>query len=173
MSLLVSITSKPLPNVFKVFSFISFAIIRRPYCEKISMSDPAGKMIEPIKISRCVLVIREIVPKVNVTQCNKKKPNSKFLTPSKRTCKSCEFRWRIWLLRKLAYTNKLTPYQKFASRVGYMGAGFVIAGQWTINPILFIIGFICIIVQTSSRKQWNLVALNMNGLIAWITHLIR
>jgi len=53
-----------------------------------------------------------------------------------------------------------------------MGSGFVIAGQWTINPILFIIGFICIIVQTSSRKQWNLVALNLNGLIAWIKHFI-
>jgi len=106
-------------------------------------------------------------------KCNKKKPNSKFLTPSKRTCKSCEFRWRIWLLRKLAYTNKLTPYQKFASRIGYMGSGFLIAAQWTIEPILYIIGFICVFVQTSSRKQWNLVALNINGLIAWITHLIR
>ena len=106
-------------------------------------------------------------------KCNKKKPSSKFLTPSKRTCKSCEFRWRIWLLRKLAYTNKLTPYQKFASRIGYMGSGFLIAAQWTIEPILYIIGFICVVVQTSSRKQWNLVALNINGLIAWITHLIR
>jgi hypothetical protein len=53
-----------------------------------------------------------------------------------------------------------------------MGAGFVIAGQWTIEPIFFIIGFICVIVQTSSRKQWNLVTLNVNGLIAWIIHLI-
>ena len=81
-------------------------------------------------------------------------------------------RWKHRLLKALKYTNKLTSYQKFASRVGYMGAGFVIAGQWTINPILFIIGSICIIVQTSSRKQWNLVALNVNGLIAWIIHLI-
>ena len=81
-------------------------------------------------------------------------------------------RWKHRLLKALRYTNKLTSYQKFASRVGYMGAGFVIAGQWTIEPVLFIIGFVCIIVQTSSRKQWNLVALNVNGLIAWIIHLI-
>ena len=81
-------------------------------------------------------------------------------------------RWRYRLLKTLRYTNKLTSYQKVASRVGYMGAGFVIAGQWTIEPIFFIIGFICVIVQTSSRKQWNLVALNINGLIAWIIHLI-
>ena len=77
------------------------------------------------------------------------------------------------LIKFLRYTNKLTAYQKVASRIGYMGAGFVIAGQWTIEPIFFIIGFICVIIQTSSRKQWNLVALNFNGLIAWLTHLIR
>ena len=77
------------------------------------------------------------------------------------------------LLKLLAYTNKLTAYQKFASRIGYFGAGFLIAGQWTLEPRLFIIGFICVIVQTSSRKQWNLVALNLNGLVAWITHLIK
>ena len=81
-------------------------------------------------------------------------------------------KWKYRLLKTLRYTNKLTSYQKVASRIGYMGAGFVIAGQWTIEPIFFIIGFICVIIQTSSRKQWNLVALNINGLIAWIIHLI-
>ena len=77
------------------------------------------------------------------------------------------------LLKLLAYTNKLTSYQKFASRVGYMGAAFLMAGQWTLEPILFIIGFICVIIQVSSRKQWNLVALNLNGLVAWITHFLK
>jgi hypothetical protein len=81
-------------------------------------------------------------------------------------------RWKYRLIRALRYTNKLTPWQKFASRVGYMGSGFVIAGQWTIEPMFFIMGFVCVIVQTSSRKQWNLVALNVNGLIAWIIHSI-
>ena len=75
------------------------------------------------------------------------------------------------LLKMLAYTNKLTSYQKVASRIGYFGAGFLIAGQWTLDPRLFIIGFICVMIQTSSRKQWNLVILNLNGLVAWITHL--
>ena len=77
------------------------------------------------------------------------------------------------ILKLLAYTNKLTSYQKFASRIGYMGAGFLIAGQWTLDPRLFIIGFICVIVQVSSRKQWNLVALNLNGLAAWINHFLK
>ena len=54
-----------------------------------------------------------------------------------------------------------------------MGAGFLIAAQWTIDPRFYIAGFICVIVQVSSRKQWNLVALNLNGLVAWITHFIK
>jgi len=82
-------------------------------------------------------------------------------------------RWKYRLIKFLRYTNQLTSYQKFASRVGYMGAGFLIAAQWTIDPRLYIIGFCCVIIQVSSRKQWNLVALNINGLTAWITHLIR
>ena len=53
-----------------------------------------------------------------------------------------------------------------------MGSGFLIAAQWTIEPRLYIIGFILVMVQTASRKQWNLVALNMNGLIAGLTLLI-
>jgi hypothetical protein len=82
-------------------------------------------------------------------------------------------RWRYRLIKLLRYTNRLTSYQKFASRVGYMGAGFLIAAQWTVEPIFYILGFCCVIVQVSSRKQWNLVVLNLNGLTAWITHLIR
>jgi len=54
-----------------------------------------------------------------------------------------------------------------------MGSGFLIAAQWTIEPTLYIIGFCLVIVQTSSRKQWNLVALNINGLIAWIIHFMK
>jgi len=77
------------------------------------------------------------------------------------------------MLKYFKYTNKLTSYQKFASRVGYMGAAFLMAGQWTLEPILFIIGFICVIIQVSSRKQWNLVALNLNGLAAWINHFLK
>jgi len=77
------------------------------------------------------------------------------------------------LIKFLRYTNKLTAYQKVASRIGYMGAGFLIAAQWTIEPALYVIGFTCVIIQVASRKQWNLVALNFNGLIAWLTHLIR
>tara|TARA_R110000822_G_scaffold199236_2_gene337106 strand:- start:273 stop:530 length:258 start_codon:yes stop_codon:yes gene_type:complete len=72
----------------------------------------------------------------------------------------------------LSYTTKLNSYQNVASRIGYMGTGFLIAAQWTLDPKLYILGFIAVMIQTSSRKQWNLVLLNINGLSAWILHLI-
>ena len=77
------------------------------------------------------------------------------------------------LLKIIATTKRLTPIEKMSTRIGYMGAGFLVAAQWTIEPKLYIIGFICVMVQTAARKQWNLVALNFNGLIAWITHFIK
>ena len=74
-------------------------------------------------------------------------------------------------LRSLVRQKRLSPWKRLATRSGYMGSGFLIAAQWTIEPKLYIVGFIMVMVQTASRKQWNLVALNMNGLIAWIKHL--
>jgi len=75
-------------------------------------------------------------------------------------------------LQSLVRQKKLTPVQRLSSRIGYMGSGFLIAAQWTITPELYVVGFILVVVQTASRKQWNLVVLNINGLIAWINHLL-
>jgi len=76
------------------------------------------------------------------------------------------------LLKSLVRQKRLSPWKRLATRIGYMGAGFLIAAQWTLEPKLYILGFICVMIQTASRKQWNLVALNFNGLIAWIKHFI-
>ena len=76
------------------------------------------------------------------------------------------------LLKIIATTKRLTPLEKMSTRIGYMGAGFLVAAQWTIEHKLYIIGFICVMVQTAARKQWNLVALNLNGLFAWTKHLL-
>ena len=75
-------------------------------------------------------------------------------------------------LKNLVRERKLTPLERMSSRVGYMGAGLLMAGQWTLEPMLFIIGFICVIIQVSVRKQWNLVVLQLNGLVAWTIHFI-
>ena len=76
------------------------------------------------------------------------------------------------LLKIIATTKRVTPIEKMSTRIGYMGAGFLVAAQWTIEPKLYILGFICVMVQTAARKQWNLVALNLNGLFAWTKHLL-
>ena len=76
------------------------------------------------------------------------------------------------ILKLIATTKRLTPLEKMSTRIGYMGAGFLVAAQWTIEPKLYIAGFICVMVQTAARKQWNLVALNLNGLFAWTKHLL-
>tara|TARA_R100001079_G_C4412422_1_gene136140 strand:- start:353 stop:607 length:255 start_codon:yes stop_codon:yes gene_type:complete len=76
------------------------------------------------------------------------------------------------ILQLLVRTRKLTPGEKLASRIGYFGAGCLLSAHWTLEPKLYIAGFVCILVQVASRKQWNLVVLNINGLVAWTRHLI-
>ena len=76
------------------------------------------------------------------------------------------------ILKSLVRERRITPKERLAARIGYMGAGLLIAAQWTVEPSLYIAGFICVLIQTTVRKQWNLVALQINGLVAWISHLI-
>ena len=80
--------------------------------------------------------------------------------------------WRRAILKTMVRDKRLSPIERLGTRIGYMGAGFLIAGQWTINPILFIMGFICVLIQVSIRRQWNLVVLQLNGLVAWTIHFI-
>lgn len=80
-------------------------------------------------------------------------------------------RW-MPILRVMVRDRKLNPIERLSTRVGYMGVGFLIAGQWTVEPILFMMGFICVLIQVLVRRQWNLVILQLNGLIAWTIHFI-
>ena len=75
-------------------------------------------------------------------KCGRKLPHKMFKHDRKKTCKSCEYRWWRSFLRYLVQQKRLTPAERMASRVGYMGAAFLMAGQWTVEPILFILGFI-------------------------------
>ena len=108
-------------------------------------------------------------------KCSNRKPDWMFKFykgKHKLTCRSCEYRWWRRLLKFMVRERKLTPLERMSSRIGYMGTGFLIAGQWTLEPVLFIIGFCCVIIQVSVRRHWNLVILQINGLIAWIIHLL-
>lgn len=106
-------------------------------------------------------------------KCNQRRPDWFYKTSRKKTCRQCEFSWWNFYLRYMVRNRQLTPAERMASRIGYMGAGFLMAGQWTVEPVLFIAGFICVLIQVFSRKQWNLVVLQLNGLIAWTIHFIK
>jgi hypothetical protein len=79
--------------------------------------------------------------------------------------------WNYYL-RNMVRDRRLTPAERLGTRIGYMGVGFLIAGQWTLNPAMYVVGFGCVLVQVGIRRQWNLVALQLNGLIAWTIHFI-
>ncbi len=85
--------------------------------------------------------------------------------------KKIKARW-MPLLRAMVRNRRLSPIERLATRIGYMGVGFLIAGQWTINPVLYMMGFSCVLIQVATRRQWNLVLLQLNGLIAWTIHFI-
>jgi len=74
------------------------------------------------------------------------------------------------LLKIMVANRHLSPAERLATRIGYMGAGFLIAAQWTVEPTLYILGFACVLVQTAQKKQWNLAVLQLNGLFAWLKH---
>ena len=82
-------------------------------------------------------------------------------------------KFKIWwkqLLKQMVRDRRLTPAERFGTRIGYMGVGFLIAAQWTLSPPLYVMGFLCVLIQVAIRRQWNLVALQINGLIAWLIH---
>ena len=81
--------------------------------------------------------------------------------------KKIKARWRP-ILRTMVRDKRLTAIERLGTRIGYMGAAFLMTGQWTVEPILFI----CVLVQVSIRRQWNLVILQLNGLVAWTIHFI-
>ena len=68
--------------------------------------------------------------------------------------KKIKARW-IPLLRAMVRDRRLSPIERLATRVGYMGVGFLIMGQWTLIPACFIAGFICVMIQVAVRRQWK------------------
>ena len=57
-------------------------------------------------------------------------------------------------LKKVGYqclvrNRQITPLERLGARIGYLGAGLLIAAQWTVEPPLYIAGFLCVLVQTS------------------------
>lgn len=104
-------------------------------------------------------------------KCQKEKPNWKFLNDKKKTCKKCEYRFKQRLLRSLVHNRRLTAVERLANRLGYMGTGFFITAPHLLPStpgivIYFLAGLLCI-PQVWVAKQWNLVLVNLNVMIAY------
>lgn len=108
-------------------------------------------------------------------KCHKEKHTDKFRY-GKRTCKKCEYRWWQRVLRYLVKQRKLSPVERLANRLGYMGTGFIMSSPYllqydNIGAYTYIAGALLSIPQVFIAKQWNLVFVNINLLIGYGAYL--
>ena len=69
------------------------------------------------------------------------------------------------IMKMLVVNRRLSPIERISTRIGYMGAGFLIAAQWTIEPILYILGFTCVLIQTAQKKTMESCGLTIKRII--------
>jgi len=104
-------------------------------------------------------------------KCQKEKPNWKFRNDKKKTCKKCEFRLKQRILRSLVHNRRLTPVERIANRLGYMGSAFMMTSPHLLpEPIgikTYILAGLLSLPQVIVAKQWNLVLVNLNVAIAY------
>ena len=110
-------------------------------------------------------------------KCSKAKKNSKFKTDKKLTCVKCEYRFKQRMLRSMVLDKKLSPTERLANRLGYMGTAFIMVSPYllpygNIGAITYIIGGIVSTPQVWVAKQWNLVMVNLNVTIGYIIYLM-
>ena len=68
--------------------------------------------------------------------------------------------------------RKLTPIERMANRLGYMGSAFIILSPYllpydNLGAYTYLIGAILSLPQVWIAKQWNLVLINFNLLIGY------
>ncbi len=80
-------------------------------------------------------------------------------------------------MRFLVKQRQLTPAERMGNRLGYMGTAFIMMSPYllpydNIGAYTYLIGAVLSLPQVWLAKQWNLVVLQLNGLIAWTLHFI-
>ena len=78
---------------------------------------------------------------------------------------------KTWL-KSLVKQRRLSPTERLANRLGYMGTAFMMTSPHLLpderGMITYIIAGIISIPQVFVAKQWNLVFVNLNVAIAYI-----
>jgi hypothetical protein len=104
-------------------------------------------------------------------KCQKERPDSKFLTSKKKTCKKCEYRFKQRIMRMLVQNRRLSPTERIANRLGYMGSAFMMTSPHLLpEPIgvkTYIMAGLLSLPQVIVAKQWNLVVVNLNVALAY------
>lgn len=104
-------------------------------------------------------------------KCQKQKRNSKFRTNNKATCKKCEYRFKQRVLRLLVHDRRLSATERIANRLGYMGTGFFVTAPHMLpempGVIIYFLAGLFSLPQVFVAKQWNLVVVNLNVMIAY------
>lgn len=75
-------------------------------------------------------------------------------------------------LKHLVMERQLTPHERMANRLGYMGSGLLMMSPYllpydNIGAYTYIMGAILCTPQVWLAKQWNLVVINFNLLIGY------
>ena len=75
------------------------------------------------------------------------------------------------LLKSLVKERKLRPIERIANRLGYMGTGFFITAPHmlpeTPGVVIYFMAGLFSLPQVFVAKQWNLVMVNINVMMAY------
>lgn len=78
-------------------------------------------------------------------------------------------------LKNLVKDRKLTPKERLANRLGYMGAGFIMISPYllpdAIGAVTYVVGGVLSLPQVFVAKQWNLVIVNLNVTLGYLIYL--
>lgn len=109
--------------------------------------------------------------------CGQQKKDSKFKHEYKKTCLKCETRWWRQVLRAMVKERRLTPMERLANRMGYMGSAFIMLSPYLlpydgIGAYTYLLGAMLSLPQVWIAKQWNLVIVQFNLLIGYGLYII-
>ena len=76
------------------------------------------------------------------------------------------------ILKSLVKERRLTPLERLANRLGYMGTGFFITAPHLLpqssGMVVYIFAGLLSLPQVFVAKQWNLVLVNLNVMMAYL-----
>ena len=76
------------------------------------------------------------------------------------------------LLESMVAERKLTPVERMANRLGYMGSAFIMVSPYllpydNIGAYTYLVGAVLSVPQTITLKAWNIFIINLNLLVGY------